>query len=58
VKLKNVSGENPEVVEIKPNWVHNVKNIGVNKMKLLVFVNEIFNPDDSDTFPADVQCVK
>lgn len=49
-----VSGNEPEILEMKTNWTHNIKNIGDNEMKLLVWVNEIFNPDDSDTFIEEV----
>jgi len=49
-----VSGENPEIVEMPINWTHNIKNIGETEMKLLVWVNEIFNPEDPDTYFEEV----
>lgn len=49
-----ISGDNPEIVEIKPNWTHNIENIGNNEMKLLAWSNEVFNPDDPDTFVEEV----
>ena len=49
-----VSGDNPEIIEMKLNWTHNIENTGDNEMKLLVFVNEIFNPNDPDTFKEKV----
>lgn len=49
-----VSGDKPEIVEMKINWTHNIENIGDNEMKLLVWVNEVFNPEDPDTFTEEV----
>jgi UDP-2-acetamido-2,6-beta-L-arabino-hexul-4-ose reductase len=49
-----VLGDNPEIVEMKPNWTHNIENIGEKEMKLLVWVNEVFNPEDPDTFSEEV----
>jgi UDP-2-acetamido-2,6-beta-L-arabino-hexul-4-ose reductase len=49
-----VSGNNPEIIEMKLGWTHNIENTGDNEMKLLIFVNEIFNPDDPDTFKEEV----
>ncbi len=54
IKETEVSGGKPEVVEMPVNWTHNIKNIGENEMKLLVWVNEIFNPEDPDTFAEKV----
>lgn len=54
IKEYTVSGENPEVVEMTLNWTHNIKNIGEGEMKLLVWVNEIFDPNDPDTFFEEV----
>ena len=49
-----VSDQNPEMVEMEPNVVHAIKNIGENEMILLALVNEKFNYDDSDTFAYDL----
>lgn len=49
-----VSGDTPELVEMKINWTHSIQNIGDKEMKLLIWTNEIFNPDDSDTFFEEV----
>jgi len=49
-----VSGEEPQIVDISMNWVHNIKNIGKGELKLLIWSNEIFNPDDPDTYPEEV----
>ena len=49
-----VSGEEPEVVDAIVGWTHNVENIGEDELKLLVWTNEIFNPENSDTYPEKV----
>jgi UDP-2-acetamido-2,6-beta-L-arabino-hexul-4-ose reductase len=49
-----VSGLEPETVEMPINWVHNIENIGDTEMKLVVWTNEIYNPDDPDTFREEV----
>jgi UDP-2-acetamido-2,6-beta-L-arabino-hexul-4-ose reductase len=54
IKEYIVSGESPEIVEMTINWTHNIQNIGEGKMKLLVWANEVFNIDDSDTFAEEV----
>ncbi len=51
---KIVSGENPELVEMKLNWTHNIQNIGNNEMKLLIWISEVFDPDNPDTFYEEV----
>lgn len=45
-----MDGENPEIVLIPINYIHDIKNIGGKDMLLLVWVNEVFNPDDPDTY--------
>jgi len=54
IEEKIVYGATPELVEMKINWVHNIQNIGDNEMKLLIWINEVFNPDDPDTFAEEV----
>lgn len=49
-----VSGESLELVEMKINWTHNIKNIGDNEMKLLIWISEIYDPTDPDTFFEEV----
>jgi len=50
IKEYIVSDEEPQIVDLPINWTHNIKNIGDTEMKLLVWVNEIFDPNDPDTF--------
>jgi len=49
-----LSGQKPQVIEMPINWTHNVKNIGNTEMKLLVWTNEIFDPNNPDTFSEEV----
>ncbi|MBI4050170.1 MAG: WxcM-like domain-containing protein [Candidatus Doudnabacteria bacterium] len=46
----DVSGEAPKIVEIEPNWTHNIQNTGKGEMTFLIWISEIFNPSDPDTF--------
>lgn len=45
-----LSDDKPGIVKITPNISHAIQNIGEDKMYLIVIVNEVFNPDDADTF--------
>lgn len=54
IEKKIVSGNAPELVEIKLNWTHNIQNIGNNEMKLLIWANEIFDSNNPDTFYEEV----
>lgn len=45
-----LSDEEPAIVKITPNMSHTIQNIGDDEMYLIVIVNEVFNPDDADTF--------
>ncbi|MEK7173348.1 MAG: hypothetical protein AAB740_05265 [Patescibacteria group bacterium] len=49
-----VSGDEPEIIEMIVGWTHNIKNVGEAEMKLLIFTNEIFDPQDPDTFAEEV----
>lgn len=54
-----VSGDEPQIIEMPINWTHSVENIGGDEMKstemkLLAWVNEIFNSEDPDTFAEEV----
>lgn len=54
IEEKIVSGNAPELVEMKLNWTHNIQNIGKNEMKLLIWTNEVFDPNNPDTFHEEV----
>lgn len=45
-----LEGENMKLVTILPNHFHSIKNIGEDEMYLLVYIDEVFDPLDPDTF--------
>lgn len=49
-----VSGEKLEVVDIPVGYTHNIENIGNNNMVTIMWVNEMFNPDNPDTYYLEV----
>lgn len=49
-----VSDSKMEVVEMIPGYTHNIKNIGNNKMILLIWANEVFDKNNPDTFYLEV----
>ena len=54
VKEYYISGDKPRVIDIPTNWTHNIKNVGKSELKLLIWINEIFNPADPDTYSEEV----
>lgn len=58
----NASGEYQEIlmgegnmvtVKIPPHITHSIQNIGDEILYLLIYIDEPFDPQDPDTFPAD-----
>lgn len=49
-----VSGEKLEVVRIPPGYTHNIVNVGDTDMVTLMWANEVFDPENPDTFRLDV----
>ena len=45
-----VSGEKPEIVEMIPGYTHNITNIGDEELILLIWANEVFDPNNPDTY--------
>ncbi len=48
------SGETPTVVETVPGWSHDVTNIGDDLMLVMLWANELFDPQRPDTIAAKV----
>jgi UDP-2-acetamido-2,6-beta-L-arabino-hexul-4-ose reductase len=46
------SAENAQVVETIPGWAHDITNIGSEELIVLLWANEIFDPDQPDTIGA------
>lgn len=49
-----VSGAVPTVIETVPGWSHDVTNIGEDTLVVLLWANEVFDPDRPDTIRASV----
>lgn len=45
-----MDAKNMQLIKILPNHFHSIKNIGEEEMYLLVYVDEVFNSLDPDTF--------
>lgn len=54
IKVYSISGENPETINIPTNWIHEVKNTGKEKLIILAWISEAYNPADDDTFPEKI----
>lgn len=48
------SGETPTVVETVPGWSHDITNIGDDMMLVMLWANELFDPQRPDTISAKV----
>ncbi|TAN10510.1 MAG: SDR family oxidoreductase [Rhizobiaceae bacterium] len=48
------SGEEARVVETIPGWAHDITNIGEDTMVVMLWANEVFDPDKPDTVAAKV----
>jgi UDP-2-acetamido-2,6-beta-L-arabino-hexul-4-ose reductase len=49
-----VTASKPEIVETIPGWVHNITNISDEEMIVILWANEMFNPDCPDTNPGKI----
>lgn len=49
-----VSDTKLEVVDIPPGYSHNISNLGDSDMVTIMWANEIFNPDEPDTYYLEV----
>ena len=49
-----VSSENLEVVRIPPGYTHNIVNVGATDMVTVMWANEVFDPQNPDTFRLEV----
>lgn len=50
----NVTGKNPEIVDIPTGYTHNITNTGTEIMITIFWANEIFNPSVPDTYFKEV----
>lgn len=47
-----LDSEKPTIVKIPPYVKHQIKNIGRGRMYLIAVTNEVFDPDDPDTYKS------
>ena len=52
--LYPVSSKHLKVVDIPPGYVHDIINTGDCDMVMLVWANQVFDPNNPDTYPAKV----
>lgn len=50
----DVDENSNDVIQTIPGWVHKIKNIGEDRLIVIVWVNENFNVDDPDTVQKEV----
>ena len=50
----HVSGEKIEVVDIPVGYTHNIINEGDTDLVTIMWVNEVFNPEEPDTYYLEV----
>ena len=50
VVIDTVNGQEPNLINIKPNYKHEIKNIGQTDSHTLMWISEIYNPDTHDTY--------
>lgn len=50
-----VNGENLQVIDIPPGYTHNIINKGNEDMIIVMWANEIFNPEKPDTYYMPVE---
>jgi UDP-2-acetamido-2,6-beta-L-arabino-hexul-4-ose reductase len=49
-----VSGAKPAYVDMPTYYTHSIENIGKDELLTMFWINEMFNPDDPDTFSEPV----
>ena len=49
------TGDSPEIVETVPGWTHDITNVGKGEMIVMLWANEVFDPDRPDTYKSSIQ---
>jgi len=49
-----VDGAEPQVVDTVPGWTHDITNVGDREMIVMLWANEVFDPQRPDTVAAEV----
>lgn len=50
----NVTSDNLRIVETIPGWCHTVTNTGKEELIAMIWANEIYDPNNSDTFSCQI----
>jgi UDP-2-acetamido-2,6-beta-L-arabino-hexul-4-ose reductase len=50
----DISADESKIVETVPGWTHDITNIGVIEMIVMLWANEVFDPLRLDTFSSAV----
>jgi UDP-2-acetamido-2,6-beta-L-arabino-hexul-4-ose reductase len=50
----SVTSDTPEVVETIPGWSHDITNVGTEEMVVMLWANEVFDPQRPDTITYQV----
>ena len=50
----DVAGSSPVIVDMPTLWTHSITNTGDGDLTTLFWTNELFNPEDADTYREDV----
>jgi UDP-2-acetamido-2,6-beta-L-arabino-hexul-4-ose reductase len=51
----HVGGEESKIVETVPGWAHDVTNVGADELIVMLWANEVFDPEHPDTIRAWVR---
>lgn len=54
VQTYDVTGDRPCAIDMPTLWTHSIENIGAGDLTTLFWTNELFDPDDPDTYPHPV----
>ena len=47
--ILNVDGSTPTIIDTIPGWAHDITNIGQEDLVVMLWANEIFDPEKTDT---------
>lgn len=50
----DVDGSSPAIVDMPTLWAHKITNTGNGELTTMFWTNELFNPQDTDTYPEEV----
>ena len=49
-----LSSDKPQVMDTIPGWVHDITNIGDSEAIIMLWANEVFDPQRPDTISCEV----